>query len=297
MSRRYPNWDVDGVDWPNRDVSRFVRADSYQWHVQDMAGPNASAPVCLLIHGTGAATHSWRNVMPLLAKTHRVIALDLPGHGFTRPNHARRVALPQMARSVGLLLDELDVQPDLTVGHSAGAAIGIELLCQRGWQTPLVGLNPALMPFPGLASRLFPALAKVLFTNPFVAQIFARMARAPADVDRFLRRSTGSVIDRRGVELYQRLFARPGHCDGAIRMMASWDLERLKRQLPRVAAPVLLVHAENDAAIKGSAVERAAELIPGCELKQVETRGHLAHEEQPEQIASLVADFATRHKS
>ncbi|MXO84236.1 alpha/beta fold hydrolase [Altererythrobacter aestiaquae] len=282
---------MEGRDWPNRDSSRFVEADTYRWHVQEMVPDAENAPVCLLIHGTGAATHSWRDVMPILAKTYRVIAIDLPGHGFTKPSHARRVSLPQMTASVGVLLEELGAKPDVIIGHSAGAAIGVQLLLDNGWNTALVGLNPALLPFPGLAAKLFPTLAKILFTNPFVSRIFARMMRSPSEVDRFMRKSTGSTIDRAGVDLYHRLLTRSGHCDGAIRMMASWELEELQRRLPRLSSHTVLVHGSLDNAIPKSAIKQACALIPGCVFEEVKNVGHLAHEEQPEQIADLIAAF------
>ena len=93
MSRRNPDWAVDGADWPNREASRFVAAGGYRWHVQHMG----QGPVCLLLHGTGAATHSWRDVMPALATRFTVISCDLPGHGFTHANFGQRVTLPAMA--------------------------------------------------------------------------------------------------------------------------------------------------------------------------------------------------------
>lgn len=284
---RYPDWERDGADWPNRDASRFVEADGYGWHVQQMG----SGPVCLLLHGTGAATHSWRDVMPLLAKHYRVIAIDLPGHGFTRPNHGRRVTLPAMAASVGVLLDELGVVPDVIVGHSAGVAVGLQLLLERGWQSPVVGFTPALMPFPGLAARLFPSLAKILFTNPFVAIIFARLASGPGETAKFLKRATGSSLDAAGERFYQRLFSKSGHCDGAIRMMANWRLEPLRDRLNEVAAPVLLVHGARDAAIAEKDVLAAAALIPGCQTQRVDL-GHLAHEEAPEAAVAIITAFA-----
>ena len=55
---RYPDWATDGRDWPNREASSIVREGGYEWHVQMMG----SGPVCLLLHGTGAATHSWRTM-------------------------------------------------------------------------------------------------------------------------------------------------------------------------------------------------------------------------------------------
>lgn len=295
MSRRFPDWQVEGQDWPNRKASRFIAVDGYNWHVQQMGPGKKTAPVCLLLHGTGAATHSWRDLMPLLARHYRVISLDLPGHGFTRPNPSRQVSLPKMAKSIGLLLDELKACPGLIVGHSAGTAIGAQLMLEKHWNIPLVGLNPALLPFPGLAAKIFPQLAKMLFINPFVSHIFARMARHPGETERFLKRSTGSKIDKPGVNYYERMFNRSGHCDGAIRMMANWRLEDLQRRLPDIVAPVLLVHASKDRAIPKSAVSQAADLIANCEVELVSGLGHLAHEEDPQQLAEIITAFAKTH--
>jgi magnesium chelatase accessory protein len=76
---RAPDWQIEGRDWPNRDCSRFVESGGLRWHVQRCG----TGPVCLLIHGTGASTHSFRDLMPLLATHFDVIAIDLPGHGFS----------------------------------------------------------------------------------------------------------------------------------------------------------------------------------------------------------------------
>ena len=295
MSRRYPEWTIDGQDWPNHPSSRFVEADRYKWHVQRVGPKNEGAPVCLLIHGTGAATHSWRDLMPLLAKEYDVIAMDLPGHGFTRPTTARQVSLPKMTASIGVLLEELEASPAIIVGHSAGAAIGLQLMLDTCWKIPLVGLNPALMPFPGLAAKLFPQLAKMLFTNPFVSRIFSRWASYPGETEKFLRRSTGSRIDAAGALYYGRLFGRSGHCDGAIRMMANWRLEGLQKRLPDIDTPVLLIHGQKDSAIPRSAVQRPADLIPHCAMEEVANLGHLAHEEDPEQLAKIILKFTKQH--
>ncbi|WP_373474961.1 alpha/beta fold hydrolase BchO [Sphingorhabdus sp.] len=289
MSGRYPDWATDGKDWPNRTASSFVRAGGYEWHVQIMG----SGPICLLIHGTGAATHSWRDVMPLLAKHYTVVAMDLPGHGFTKGT-GQRPTLEGMATSVAALLDEMKLTPAFVVGHSAGVAIGTQLLLGRKWQIPLIGFTPALMPFPGLAARLFPQLAKMLFTNPFVSIIFSRMAQAPGQTAKFLARATGSNIDTAGAKYYTRLFSKSGHCDGAIRMMANWRLENLRDQLSNLTSPTLLIRASQDSAIPKAAVEDAAALIPDCTLEVMEKLGHLAHEEDPKQAADSITRFAKK---
>ena len=291
---RHPDWATDGKDWPNREASSFVRAGGYEWHVQMMGSAGTKAPTCLLIHGTGAATHSWRDVMPLLAKHIRVIAVDLPGHGFTKTGSGGKVTLEGMAASVAALLDQLDVTPDLIVGHSAGVAIAAQLMLDRKWQIPMVGFTPALMPFPGLAAKIFPQLAKMLFTNPFVAIIFSRMAQASGQTAKFLARATGSHIDAAGEKFYTCLFSKSGHCDGAIRMMANWRLEALGARLGDLASPVLLVSAAKDAAIPIPALVQAVALIPGCETQEMAALGHLAHEEDPAQAVKIITEFARK---
>jgi len=287
MSRA--TWSVEGRDWPNRASSRFVDTARIRWHVQVLG----AGPVLLLLHGTGGATHSWRDLAPLLAERFTLVAPDLPGHGFTTGRPVGGLAMPAIARAVGDLLQTLGLAPDLLVGHSAGAAIALRMLLD-GHARPraVVGLNPALMPFPGLAAKLFPALARMLFINPFAPHVVAGLVRGPGDAARYLQRATGSRIDAAAVGYYRRLFSTSDHVAGALTMMASWELDALARDLPRVSVPSLLIHGSADAAIPLSSVNDAAALIPDCRIEVLPALGHLAHEERPADVAALISGFA-----
>jgi len=275
-------------DWPNRELGRFVRAGGVNWHVQI----EGSGPVMLLLHGTGAATHSWRDFLPIAAQHFTVIAPDLPGHGFTIGRPAGGLSLAAMSKALAALLTELDVNPEVIVGHSAGAAIAMRMVLDGSVKpAALIGIAAALLPFPGIAQHLFPTLAKLLFVNPFAPHIFAQMARRSGAVGGFLERSTGSTIDSAGATHYARLFARADHCAGAIGMMANWDLEPLKRALPSLAVPVLLIHGDRDAAIPIAAAREGAELIPGATLVTLPRLGHLLHEEAPQVVFDHIAAF------
>ena len=156
----------------------------------------------------------------------------------------------------------------------------------------IVGLSPALQPFPGIAAKLFPSLARLLFVNPLAPHMFAAIARRPGETGRFLERSTGSRIDEAGVACYARLFANAGHCAGAIRMMADWNLEPLAAALPSLAAPLLLIHGANDRAIPTEAVRRSAAAVAGGRIEILPGLGHLAHEERPDLVAASIERFA-----
>jgi magnesium chelatase accessory protein len=279
------NWETDGRDWPHRSASRFVEAGGLTWHVQEMG----AGPAVVLLHGTGAATHSWRHLMPLLARDSRVIAMDLPGHGFTRGRPKGGLTLPGMAAAVTALLGALGVRPARLIGHSAGAAIALRMV-RSGLEVPeVIGLNPALMPFPGVFAPLFQGLARALVLNPLVPRLFAASTRGAGDTERFLVRSTGSAIDAEGLRHYGRLLGNSHHCRGALEMMAGWDLATLQRELPDVEARVRLIHGAKDAAVPTSAAQQAARLIPRAELTVLAGLGHLAHEERADLVAGALA--------
>ncbi|MEO1786164.1 MAG: alpha/beta fold hydrolase [Pseudomonadota bacterium] len=156
-----PDFNQHGEDWPHRDASEFHRVGQAIWHIQRM-GPTTHAddtppPIALLLHGTGASTHSLMDVMPLVARTHDTIAIDLPGHGFTQTPASFQPNQVAVAKAIKALLQQLGVQPSLIVGHSAGAAVMLALADDGlASSTALVSLNGALTPFPGIAQVLFP---------------------------------------------------------------------------------------------------------------------------------------------
>jgi magnesium chelatase accessory protein len=280
-----PRWDVEGRDWPNRDASRFVRAGGLRWHVQVMG----SGPVLLLAHGTGAATHSWRALAPLLAAHFTVVAPDLPGHGFTERPPSSQMSLPGMAHALGALIKVLGVEASLVAGHSAGAAILARCHLDGSMRAAkLISLNGALLPLVGLPGHIFAPIARVLAMVPGVPWFFARHGADKRTVERLLR-DTGSRVDPEAVEFYGRLVRCPGHVAAALGMMAHWDLAALERSLKRLDLPVVLMAGANDRTVPAEDARRAAEILPQARVVELPGLGHLAHEEAPELVARLIA--------
>jgi len=277
------SWSEDGRDWPNRESSQFVDAGGLLWHVQSLG----QGPPLLLVHGTGAATHSWRGLAPLLAKRFRVIAPDLPGHGFTEAMDEKDISLPGIAQGLAALLAKLGVKPAIVIGHSAGAAILARLCIDHAIEPKLlISLNGAFLPFEGMAGHIFPPMAKLLFLNPLVPRVFAWSADRLA-VSQLLR-WTGSSIDREGLDLYARLLSNPGHVTGALGMMAGWKLDTLARDLPNLHVPVVLVTAQNDKAVSPELAGKIMARLPNARVETLRHLGHLAHEEKPDAVADLI---------
>lgn len=276
------------ADWPNRAASRYLEAGGLRWHVQTLGDVG---PVLLLLHGTGAATHSWAGLAPLLAERFRVVAPDLPGHGYSGYS-ARARSLPGMAAALGALLQALALSPALLVGHSAGAAVAVRLALD-GLAEPaaIVSLNGALLPLPGMMGKLFPGAARVLDRVPALPRLLALSVRQRPMMARFIEQ-TGSASDNIGVEFYHELSRSPRHIRGVLGMMAAWDLEALERDLPALRQPLHLVTCHNDRAVPPAQARSLLGRLPGATLHPLPGFGHLGHEEDPAHFAALIAGIA-----
>jgi magnesium chelatase accessory protein len=282
------DWTRDGADWPNRASSRFVHAGGLDWHVQVMG----SGDPLLLVHGTGASTHSWRDLMPILARHFTVVAPDLPGHGFTSAPPPRRQSMPGMARGVQALLAALGLSPVAAAGHSAGAAIVVRMsLDDMMAPRTVVSLNGALMPWGGVAARVLSPIAQVVAASPMMPRFFAWRASNRSVVDRLLR-NTGSTIDPVGADLYARMARDPGHVGAALGMMANWDPGGLADELPRLKPKLTLIVGANDGTVPPSQSRQVHRIVPGSVLISLPGLGHLAHEERPAEHAALIAQAA-----
>ena len=286
LDRTRPDWARHGPDWPNAHASRFIRAGATRWHVQ-VDGPE-DAPVLLLLHGTGAATHSFRSLFPLLAQSFRVIAPDLPGHGFTDARSDAALSLPGMAAALGALCDALEVAPDFGVGHSAGVPVLMRMALDRRAQFQrIMGINAALKPIEGNA--ILSPLAKLLFVNPLVPKLFAKRAATGGTVRSLLNR-TKSDIDAEGMRCYETLACNPAHVAGALGMMASWDLHSLQKDFAALTPPVTLIVADDDPMVPPEASVAAAKRITAAEVLRFPTGGHLLHEVDPHSLARLIGE-------
>jgi magnesium chelatase accessory protein len=274
-------WPEDAEGWPMAEQSRFVLNRPHRWHVQE----SGTGPVVLLIHGAGGAAQSWRGVFPLLAEVAHVVAVDLPGQGFTQSGARMRCGLDHMAEDLWSLCRHEGWAPAVIVGHSAGAAIALRM-AEMGATGHVVGINAALGKFRGVAGWLFPFLARALALSPLTAGLFAATV-TEASV-RGLIRGTGSVIDDAGVGLYRRLASDRGHVDGTLAMMAQWRLDGLIERLPQNPAEVVLILGTGDLAVPPATSREAAGRMRAARVVELPGRGHLAHEEDPAAVVAVI---------
>lgn len=284
------DWTRDLATWPLSEFSRRVRHRPHQWHIQE----TGSGDTLLLLHGAGASTHTWRDLIPLLAQHYHVVAIDLPGQGFTRLGSRGRCGLTHMSDDIRALCDAEGWPLRAIIGHSASAAIALTMAdrwAAEGRAVPdIIAINAALGRFEGVASWLFPLLAKLLALNPLTAPAFSMGRNHQTRAARLIE-STGSRLDEAGLAFYARLIANRSHVDGTLQMMSQWNTDPLNRRFEQIGARTLLITGANDRAVAPRISAEAAARLPDARHIDLPDLGHLAHEEAPADIARHILSW------
>jgi magnesium chelatase accessory protein len=204
------------------------------------------------------------------------------------------MSLNAMSTAVASLIDALGVRPALVAGHSAGAAI-LCRACLDGRLKPdaVISLNGALLPLHPFQKALFAPVARLLAATPLSSRLFVWSVRDRRALERLLA-SSGSSLDAAGIDEYWRLARSRSHVEGALQMMAQWDLDGLARDLPRLQPALMLIVGDNDRMVPPAEAEKVQRLLPGASLVTLPRLGHLAHEERPDLVSELMMGFAAR---
>jgi len=278
------DWAIHKDSWPHAANSRFILSKPHKWHVQEMG----SGPLIVMLHGAGGSTQSFRHLMPLLAPYHRVVAIDLPGQGFTRMGAQSRCGLEEMSTDLAALCAQEGWHPTALIGHSAGAAVAFDMLRHLPSPAPkVIGINAALSPFKGIAGALFPVMAKALAMMPGVAALFTASNGNPRSVQRLID-GTGSSLDPEDLKWYRALVGDREHVNATLQMMAQWELSGLLSWLPNSGAEGMLIASTGDRAVPFETSRDMAAVVDGLSYAEVPDLGHLLHEEAPQVVAELI---------
>ncbi|MCP4306170.1 MAG: alpha/beta hydrolase [bacterium] len=279
-----------------------------QSHFIDVDGPThyqetgVDGPVLILVHGIGASYLSWDPVVELLGKTHRVLAIDLIGFGFTPP-HGRSASVQ---RNAELLIEFAETMTDQTVtlvGNSMGGLVSILAAIDRpDLVERLILVNPAL-PVVSMRSISRDSQRLVLPLMPLFGNSAARYyyhERTPEDeVDDTLRLvlSPGTEIDpiQRAAAIEMARARREmewsiGAFTEAARSIAVElaSTRRFRRKIHRVSQPTLMIHGTDDRVVHPASARWAAKERPDWRFTMIENMGHTPQLEDPELFVSIV---------
>ena len=261
----------------SEDGTRRLEAARLRWRLRE----TGSGRHILLLHGTGASLHSWAPLAPLLAQRGQLLMPDLPGHGGSSPASGAQLTIEGMAAALGGLLRRLEFEPEMVIGHSAGAAVMVQM-CLDSHIEPatLISLNGALQPFGGYSNPLVAGLTRLIAAAPLLPRLIS------------LRLARRASIPESQLDAYVSLLESDRHVAAALRMMANWDLKTFAGRLPALEPPLELVVCGGDRAVPPQQAESVAERLPNARLHRLPGLGHLGHEEDPERVFALIRTLA-----
>jgi 4,5:9,10-diseco-3-hydroxy-5,9,17-trioxoandrosta-1(10),2-diene-4-oate hydrolase len=255
-----------------------------------------AGPPLLLLHGHEQSATTWRWVIPALARTHRVLALSLPGHGDSAPAIGGYAPGRDLAPFVAAFLDTLGVGLLEVVGNSVGGAVALRLALadpRRVRTLTLVGsaglgrdVNPLLalaaLPVLGELAILLTRVpgGDLLRTTMSAGMLFAQPWRVPAEF----------------VTEQHALACRAGQLEASTAMArALFDVngqrEVLLDQLHTLTMPALVVWGACDYVLPAFQAQAAVDRLPRGRLSVFPDCGHHPHVECPDRFAAVLSEF------
>ena len=264
---------------------RFVQVGAQLVHIES-AG---QGPPVLLLHGFGASTFSWRHVLPGLAESFRVIAVDLNGFGYTqRPKDPEAYTRQGQAALVLGVMDALGIERAHLVGHSYGGALTLWIASRHpGRVRSIVLVDSAAPSFP--EDRRSGAAA----FRPLAFLFLRGYALRPSVVRKSLERSIydDSLVTPEMVRGYTERLRVEGLADAYQGLTAPRPGPAERVELETIDVPALVVWGTEDTLIPIEGGRRAAERLPRAAFVTMEKVGHIPMEERPGELLEIMVPF------
>lgn len=277
------------IDW--REHQRWVQVAGTPVNVIELG----EGPPVVFVHGLSGSWPNWLEQLPVFARDHRVIAMDLPGFGHS-PMPVEKITISAYARILDELLGTLGVDAAATVGNSMGGFISAELAIafpQRVERLALVSAAGISTNGRRDVQRAVPALRRM---EKVIAAYTTWIAAHSDAVTRYpvLRNAALGLVTRHPSQLNSALAAeqlrgagKPGFMQA---LQANLDYP-IRERLPEIVCPTLIVWGEEDKVIPVRDAGVFEELIAGSRKVLFKDTGHMAMLERPAAFNELLDEF------
>ncbi|MFP2929699.1 alpha/beta fold hydrolase [Pyxidicoccus sp. 3LG] len=264
--------------------SRFVEVDGLRIHYRD----EGQGPVLVLLHGSNATLYTWEGWVRELSGHHRVITLDLPGHGLTGPDVKERYTYNGMVEVLEAFRAKLGLERFALAGNSMGGAVAWHYaLLHPEHVERLVLVDAAGYPREEPAPLVFR-----LVRTPVLGEVLSRVTPRWI-IDRNVRAVYGdpSKVPDASVDRYHALLLREGNRLATRLRLRNTADDGLWRKLGELRVPTLILWGGKDTWILPAYGERFERDIPGSRRVVYPELGHVPMEEDPVRTAADVRRF------
>lgn len=248
----------------------------------------------ILIHGLGASSYTWRKVIPELAKSRRVIAIDLKGFGQSDKPLDERYSIFDQARLIGDYITRHKLRGATLVGHSYGGgvalAVALNLLDER--QSNI----EKLILIDSVAYRQpLPFFFRVLRT-PIIGEIGLSIVPPEVQMERALSIAyyESDKVSPETVNTYASALHSEGGRHALLHTIDSLDPKQadlVSQRYKELTFPTLVLWCEHDKIVPLKYGKRLAFEMPNAKIDVIEDCGHIPHEEKPNETLKAINAF------
>ena len=247
-----------------------------------------SGPSVVLLHGFASSIVTWRETIPALARTHDVVAVDLPNFGGS--DIRLEITPSDYPRLVLGLMDRLAIPRASLVGNSMGGGTAIALAARNPERVDRLVLIDSVGFKQDKGRR--PFVFRVTAWKP-ATRILEALPIRRAMVTAGLRQSfhDDRLVTEERIDEYVAPLLRPGAVAAAQVVLASGEVLTIPERAAEVRAPTLVIWGREDALLPVALADSFVNAIPGARKAVIDACGHLPQEERPAELAALLEEF------
>lgn len=267
------------------------------------SGSRGAGDPLVLVHGCFMSSHLWHDLLPRIPKGHRVLVLDLLGHGRSDPPYHASMTVSAHAMRVASLLELFGVESATLAGHGVGAAIAARVAYDHPERVSRLALvAPALLARDVRDARVSRRMRRVARLVPMWQRISGQwLASALHGAMRrgYANRMTGAYSLDVHLKGYRWLEGRDAAC-AQLRALAESTRDTIAvLQAGALRCPVALVLGERDPYLRGAREERLVLALREATndqlvLNRVPGAAHMIPEEAPDRLGMHLAELLAR---
>ncbi len=251
----------------------------------------------ILLHGFGASSYSWRNVLKSLNQKNKLFLIDFKGFGLSDKPMDDKYSISDQTEIIINFIQKNNLQNLILVGHSMGGAVALRtaLRCVKMKNNLLKGL--ILLDSPAYKQRL-PAFIQILripILNKLILALFPAKLCAKLVLKKCFfddKKITDELIKDYSGPL--RLSVSYHALIKTAQKLIPSEADEITKQYQEINIPTLLIWGQQDQIVPLSVGQKLKQAIPNSKLAVIPDCGHMPQEEKPKETAKIISEFLNR---